>query len=125
MGVVAVTALVLGAAISGRRRVEEELRKRGETRARAFLESAGEGILIVDRGGRIVHANVKIEQMFGYRRDELLEQNVEVLLPERFRDVHVGHRAGYTATPRIRSMGQGLDLSGRRQDGSEFLSRSA
>ena len=113
------TALVLGAAIGGRRRVEEELRK-SETRARAFLESAGEGILIVDRDGRIVHANVKIEQMFGYRRDELLEQNVEVLLPERFRDVHVGHRAGYTATPRIRSMGQGLDLSGRRQDGSEF-----
>ncbi len=119
MGVVAVTTLVLGAAIGGHRRVQEELRK-SETRARAFLESAGEGILIVDRDGRIVHANVKIEQMFGYRRGELLEQNVEVLLPERFRDVHVGHRAGYTATPRIRPMGQGLDLSGRRQDGSEF-----
>ncbi len=119
MGVVAVTALVLGAAIGGRRRVEEELRK-SETRARAFLESAGEGILIVDRNGRIVHANVKIEQMFGYRRAELLEQNIEVLLPERFRDAHVGHRAGYTSTPRIRPMGEGLDLSGRRKDGSEF-----
>ena len=119
MSVVAVTTLVLGAAIAGRRRVEEELRK-SDARARAFLESAGEGILIVDRDGRIVHANVKIEQMFGYRRDELLDQDVEVLLPERFRDVHVGHRAGYTSTPRIRPMGQGLDLSGRRKDGSEF-----
>ncbi len=111
--------LVLGAAIGGHRRVEEELRKI-EARARAFLESAGEGILIVDRTGRIVYANVKIEQMFGYRRAELLEQNVDVLLPERFREVHVGHRAGYTATPRLRPMGQGLDLSGRRHDGSEF-----
>ena len=92
MGVVAVTALVLGAAIAGRRRVEEGNPRKSETRARAFLESAGEGILIVDRHGRIVYANVKIEQMFGYRRDELLEQNVDVLLPERFRDVHVGHR---------------------------------
>ena len=119
MGVVAVTTLVLGAAIGGHRRVEAELRK-SETRARAFLESAGEGILIVDRTGRIVYANVKIEQIFGYRRDELLEQNVDVLLPERFREVHVAHRAGYTATPRLRPMGQGLDLSGRRQDGSEF-----
>jgi diguanylate cyclase (GGDEF)-like protein/PAS domain S-box-containing protein len=119
MGVVAVTTLVLGAAIGGHRRVEEELRK-SETRARAFLESAGEGILIVDRNGRIVHANVKIEQMFGYRRDELLGQNVEVLLPERFRDVHVGHRAEYASTPRLRPMGLGLDLAGRRKDGSEF-----
>jgi diguanylate cyclase (GGDEF)-like protein/PAS domain S-box-containing protein len=67
-----------------------------------------------------VHANVKIEQMFGYRRDELLEQNVEVLLPERFRDAHVGHRTGYTSMPRIRPMGEGLDLSGRRKDESEF-----
>jgi diguanylate cyclase (GGDEF)-like protein/PAS domain S-box-containing protein len=119
MGVVAVTVLVLGAAIGGRRRVEKELRK-SEAGARAFLESAGEGILIVDRHGRIVRANVKIEQMFGYRRDELLEQNVEVLLPERFHDVHVGHRTEYTSAPRIRPMGLGLDLAGRRKDGSEF-----
>jgi len=119
MGVVAVTTLILGAAIGGRRRVEEELRK-SEARARALLESAGEGILIVDGNGRVVHANVRIEQMFGYRRDELLEQNVDVLLPERFRDVHVEHRAGYTSKPRIRPMGLGLDLAGRRKDGSEF-----
>ncbi len=119
MSVVAVTALILGAAMGGRRRVEENLRK-SEGRARAFLESAGEGILIVDRNGRIVYANVKIEQMFGYRREELLKQNVEVLLPERFRDVHIGHRAAYTSTPRIRPMGLDLDLAGRRKDGSEF-----
>jgi len=123
MGVVAVTALVLGAAIGGHRRVEEELRK-SETRARAFLESAGEGILIVDRNGRIVHANVKIEQMFGYRRDELLGQNVEVLLPERFRDVHVSHRAEYASAPRLRPMGLGLDLAGGEKTDPSSPSRS-
>jgi PAS domain S-box-containing protein len=119
MSVVAVTALILGAAMGGRRRVEENLRK-SEGRSRAFLESAGEGILIVDRPGRIMYANVKIEPMFGYRRDELLEQTVEVLLPDRFRAVHLGHRAAYTSTPRIRPMGLDLDLAGRRKDGSEF-----
>ncbi len=108
-----------GIDITERKQVEENLRK-SEATARAFLESAGEGILVADRDGRIVLANAKIEQMFGHRRDELLGQPVDILLPERFRDVHVGHRSTYTSEPRVRPMGLGLDLAGRRKDGSEF-----
>jgi len=58
--------------------------------------------------------------LFGYRREEMLGQPVEVLLPERFREIHVGHRADYTGTPRIRPMGANLELLGRRKDGTEF-----
>src|SRR5205823_1304034 len=56
----------------------------------------------------------------GYARDELLGQPVEILMPERFRAGHVGHRADYVAAPRTRPMGTGLELYGRRKDGSEF-----
>jgi hypothetical protein len=58
--------------------------------------------------------------MFGYSRDELIGQPVELLIPTRLRERHVGHRAAYMAAPRVRSMGQGLDLSGLKKDGTEF-----
>ncbi len=58
--------------------------------------------------------------MFGYARDELLGQAVEVLLPERFRRRHPEHVAGYVAAPSLRPMGMGLELSARRKDGTEF-----
>ena len=102
-----------------RKRAEEALRK-SEATARALLESAAESIVLVDRDGRIVLANAKTEQLFGYHRDELLENTLEVLLPERFRTVHVGHRTAYFADPCIRPAGIGLDLAGRRKDGTEF-----
>jgi PAS domain S-box-containing protein len=101
------------------KRTEEALRKSDET-ARAFLESAAEGIVIVNRDGRIVVANAKIEELFGYHRDDLLGQFVEVLLPERIRPAHIKHRAAYFAGPRVRPMGVGIDLAGRRKDGTEF-----
>ncbi|MFB3073917.1 MAG: PAS domain S-box protein [Candidatus Methylomirabilales bacterium] len=102
-----------------RKRAEEALRK-SEATGRALLESAAEGIVIVNPDGRIVLANVRTEELFGYHRDELLGQTLEVLLPERFQDTHAGHRAGYFAEPRVRPMGLGLDLAARRKDGSEF-----
>ena len=111
--------IATGIDVTERKQAEENLRK-SEAMARAFLESAGDGILIANRDGRIVLANAKIETMFGYKRDELLGQTVEMLLPERFRNVHVAHRAGYLSQPRIRPMGLGLDLAGRRKDGTEF-----
>lgn len=102
-----------------RKRVEEALRK-SEATARALLESAAEGIVIVNREGRIVLVNVKTEELFGYTRDELLGQTLEVLLPERFRTAHISHRVAYFAEPRVRPMGSGLDLTARRKDGTEF-----
>src|SRR5437667_181524 len=85
-----------------------------------LLESAPDAIVGVDDQGRIVLVNAQTEKIFGYGRDELLNQPVELLLPERVRDAHRRHRAGYVSDPRTRPMGVGLDLAGRRKDGSEF-----
>ncbi len=91
-----------------------------DTKFRALLESAPDSIVIVDRQGRIAIVNQQVEQMFGYRRDELVGQPVEILIPERFRERHVGERTGYIAHPRTRPMGAGLQLFARRKDGTEF-----
>jgi PAS domain S-box-containing protein len=92
---------------------------------RAFFQSAAEGIVIANQAGHIVRINSRGEQMFGYLQEELVGQPVEVLLPERFREAHRGHRASYFAAPRTRSMGRGLDLFGRRRDAASSRSRSA
>ena len=98
---------------------EAELRLSQDT-ARAVLESASEGIILIDTTGRITLVNTAAERMFGYSRAELLGEPLEILLPQRVRRDHVAHRTGYFAEPRIRPMGIGLDLSGRRNDGTEF-----
>jgi PAS domain S-box-containing protein len=93
---------------------------RSEATARAVLDSASEGILLIDATGRITLVNPAAERMFGYDPTELLGQSLEILLPERVRDAHLEHRARYFAGPRVRPMGSGLDLAGRRKDGTEF-----
>ena len=95
-------------------------RKRAEEKFRLVVESAPNAMVMVDRTGQIVLVNAQTEKLFGYRRDELLGQSVELLVPERFRAAHPEHRAGFCAHPEARAMGVGRDLSGRRQDGSEF-----
>jgi PAS domain S-box-containing protein len=95
-------------------------RERAEHRFRDLLESAPDAIVIADKEGRIVLANSQAHQWFGYERNELNGQPVDILLPERFRERHAGHRANYLAAPRTRPMGSGLSLFGRRKDGSEF-----
>ncbi|HXX20109.1 MAG TPA: sigma 54-interacting transcriptional regulator [Candidatus Acidoferrum sp.] len=85
-----------------------------------LLESAPDAMVIVDGGGRIAFINSQAERMFGYSHSELLGQPVEVLTPESVRHAHVRHRAEYAAAPRTREMGSGLELRGRRKDGSSF-----
>jgi PAS domain S-box-containing protein len=85
----------------------------------ALFELAPDAILLVDTDGRIAHVNAHAEEVFGYRRDEVIGRPIELFVPERHRRAHAGHRAGYARQPRTRSMGQGLELVGRRKDGSE------
>jgi len=86
----------------------------------SLLEAAPDAMVGVDRGGVVRFVNRQTEVLFGYDRADLVGQPVEMLVPESFRGVHPGHRAGYFADPRTRAMGAGLELTGRRRDGSEF-----
>ena len=91
-----------------------------QTRFREVLDAAPDAIVIVDASGRIALVNSETERLFGYTRDELLGQLVEELVPTRFHRHHPRHRGTYFAAPQTRPMGIGLELSGRRKDGSEF-----
>lgn len=79
-----------------------------------------DAIVIVDSKGKIKHVNSKVEEIFGYSAGELLEKEVEILMPVRTRNKHVKHRENYSIKPVTRPMGSGLELFGRRKDGSEF-----
>jgi PAS domain S-box-containing protein len=85
-----------------------------------LLDSAPDAMVCVDGDGRIALVNAQAERMFGYGRDELVGQPVEILVPDAVRAVHPGHRAGYAADPRPRAMGAGMELAGQRRDGSAF-----
>jgi PAS domain S-box-containing protein len=98
--------------ISGRRKAEQKFRD--------LLEAAPDAMVIVDKGGNIQLINAQAEALFGYARAELVGQQVELLMPARFRDGHSSHRDGYFVSPHPRGMGTGLELLGRRKDGTEF-----
>jgi PAS domain S-box-containing protein len=85
-----------------------------------FLESAPDAAVVVDQRGRIVGVNRLAEEMFDHRRDELIGEGIELLVPERFREQHLRERQAYAGAPRTRPMGRGLELWGRRKSGKEF-----
>ncbi len=91
-----------------------------ETYFRNLLESAPDAMIIIDEKGKIAVVNAQSERMFGYRRDDMLGQQIEMLLPERLRKRHRGHRASFAVDPKVRPMGEGMELVARRGDGSEF-----
>lgn len=87
---------------------------------RDLVEAAPDATVLIDSNGRMRLVNAQTEQLFGYRREELLGRPVEVLMPERLRRGHALSRDGYFAEPKLRDMGSGITLTGRRKDGSEF-----
>ncbi|MGO9271706.1 MAG: sigma 54-interacting transcriptional regulator [Terriglobia bacterium] len=100
-------------------RALEALRASWEAAEKLF-EYSPDGTVASDSQGVIVRVSGQLEKMFGYNRHELIGQPIEILLPERFRDAHVSHREDYGQQARMRPMGAGLELYGRRKDGSEF-----
>ncbi len=88
--------------------------------ARNILDAAPDAMLIIDRAGLIRFANRQVSALFGYTHDEIVGQSVELLMPERHRARHEQHRAEYAVNLRLRPMGAGLELFGRRSDGTEF-----
>ncbi|MEO6596398.1 MAG: diguanylate cyclase [Planctomycetota bacterium] len=110
---------VLAAEISERTHAQKALAE-SEARFRHLVESAPDAVVIVGGDGSIQIVNAQTEKFFGYERKDLLGKPVEILLPERYRESHIGDRASYSANPRVRTMGEGRELFGRRSDGSEF-----
>lgn len=86
----------------------------------SIVEAIPDAVAAVNQKGIIVQVNSQTETLFGYTRDELIGQSVEMLVPERQRVQHHQHREDYHSHPKVRRMGSGLDLNGRRRDGSEF-----
>jgi PAS domain S-box-containing protein len=104
--------------ITARKTAESALAE-SERRFRAVLEASPNAVVAIDAHGRIVYVNPQVEKTFGYRRDELTGQPIELLLPDRVSQRHIGHRDGFLAHPVARPMGIGLDLAGRHKDGTE------
>ncbi|MCI0624159.1 MAG: PAS domain S-box protein [Acidobacteria bacterium] len=101
-------------------RIDIEDRTQAEENFKALLESAPDAMVIINEEGKILIVNSQTEKLFGYGREELYGQTVEMLIPGRFRGRHLGHRTEYIRKPKTRAMGAGLELYGLRKGGSEF-----
>jgi diguanylate cyclase (GGDEF)-like protein/PAS domain S-box-containing protein len=95
-------------------------RKKSDERFRDQLEAAPDAMVIVNQNADIVQVNSQAINLFGWLREEMLGRKIEVLMPERIRNIHTGHRNNFFVQPRVRAMGAGMELFGLRKDGTEF-----
>jgi PAS domain S-box-containing protein len=102
-----------------KQKYEDELAKT-KSMFEGLFEFAPDAIIVIDGNGSIVRVNQQAERLFGYARNELLGVDHDVIVPDRFREKHLEDRRGYMSGPHIRQMGTGLELYGKRKDGSEF-----
>src|SRR5450432_567603 len=91
-----------------------------EARYRGLLEAAPDAMVVVNQEGEIVLLNAQAEKRFGYRRDELLGQRVKNIIPEGFAERLIADGTRTAAEALAQQIGTGIELSGRRKDGSEF-----
>jgi PAS domain S-box-containing protein len=101
------------------RALEEALRQ-ARTAFEKFYEQPPDGTIMLDKNGKIDRVNEAAEAMFGFSRERMIGQSIEMLIPERFRDRHIAHRAHYMEDQKTRAMGANLELFAQRADGSEF-----
>lgn len=95
-------------------------RRKAQRQFRDLLEAAPDAMVIIDSEGKIALVNAQAVRLFGYQREAMIGRPVEILIPERLRQAHAAHRDHYFGGPKVREMGAGLELSGRRRNGSEF-----
>jgi PAS domain S-box-containing protein len=111
--------LLISSDITEQVRLSAEV-QRAWASTRAMIESAPDAMVVVNRAGEIQLANAATEKLFGHKRNQLVGQPVEILIPTRYKDHHPEHRDGFFRAPRARPMGAGLELWGCRKDGTEF-----
>jgi PAS domain S-box-containing protein len=106
--------------LQSERKAAEQIVQASEKKFKALVQSAPDAMVIVNHEREIVLVNLQTERLFGYSTAELLNNKVEMLIPERYRGRHPSHRGGFFSDPKLRPMGAGLELYGLRKDGSEF-----
>lgn len=99
---------------------ELDNRKKSEARFMGLLESAPDAMVITNSKGEIIIVNEQTETCFGYKRDEIIGKDIEILIPDRFHQRHIRHRTGYVSNSKVRPMGEGMDLFGKKKVGNEF-----